>query len=208
MKIKDKNLVKGNMTLSLMLIFAFVLTLVGCSGKSNESDETETAQAQPEPAQVMPFQLTSSAFEDGGRIDIKYTYTNKNLSVPLAWGTPPEGTKSLALFMVDLHPVAGNWVHWVIANMPADTRELSEGVSKTEQIPPGSLEIKNSFGTVGFGGPQPPVGSGDHEYKFILYALNVESIELMNRVSYERFQEIVKDNVIASVELSGFYENK
>ena len=65
--------------------------------------------------------------------------------------------KSFALSMVDPHPVAQNWVHWLVISIPADVISFEEGASG-KKLPPGSVELKNSSGDIGYGGPQPPKG--------------------------------------------------
>ena len=110
------------------------------------------------------MELSSAAFKDGEKIPIQYVMPGaggKNISVPLSWKNVPSGTKSFALSAIDPHPVAQNWVHWLVINIPATATSLEEGASK-KKMPPGSIELKSSFGDVGYGGPQPPKGTGDH----------------------------------------------
>ena len=65
-------------------------------------------EAQTRPAQGV-FTLSSSSFKDGERLAVKNAGNNKanpncvgeNVSPPLAWANPPEGTKSYALLMFD-----------------------------------------------------------------------------------------------------------
>ena len=64
------------------------------------------------------------------------------------------------------------WIHWAVINIPAFTDHLDEGASSKLTSP--ALELVNSFGFKGWGGPQPPKNTGNHEYKFIIYALNKE----------------------------------
>ena len=120
------------------------------------------------------MQITSSAFPDGGKIPLPYVMPGaggQNISVPLSWSGVPAGTQSFALAMVDPHPVANNWVHWLVIDLPKDSTSIPEGASG-HKMPQGAQELKNSFGETGYGGPQPPRGSGDHPYVFTLYALS------------------------------------
>jgi len=110
------------------------------------------------------MEITSAALKDGGKIPIQYVMVpagGKNISIPLSWKNAPPGTKSFALSIIDPHPVAQNWVHWFVINIPASTAFLSEGASR-KNMPGGAVELKNSFGETGYGGPQPPKGSGEH----------------------------------------------
>jgi Raf kinase inhibitor-like YbhB/YbcL family protein len=154
------------------------------------------------------MEIQSSAFKDGGKIPIQYVMVaagGKNLSVPLAWKNVPSGTQSFALSMVDPHPVAQNWVHWFVVNIPASTTSLAEGASK-KQMPPGATELRNSFGEIGYGGPQPPKGSGEHPYVITLYALNMEKLELGVNTPLAAFKKMVEGKVIQSASITGKYE--
>ena len=62
----------------------------------------------------------------------------------MSWKNIPQGTKSLALINVDLAPVACNWMHWAVINIPVTTDHLEEGDSS--KIPAPAVELKNSFG--------------------------------------------------------------
>jgi len=107
--------------------------------------------------------------------------------------------------MYDLHPIADNWIHWAVINIPSTTLELPEGVSRTSGLPTGSKELINSFGTQGYGGPCPPSGTGAHEYKIILYALNVDSINLNGSINLQQFQAALDGKIIDKLELSGYF---
>jgi len=154
------------------------------------------------------MEIQSSAFKDGEKIPLQYVMVaagGKNLSVPLSWKNVPPGTKSFALSMVDPHPVAQNWVHWLVINIPADAASLPEGASR-KKMPLGTMELRNSFGETGYGGPQPPKGSGEHPYVFTLYALNVEKVELGANTSLAAFKKMVEGKAIQSASITGKYE--
>lgn len=158
------------------------------------------------------FTITSTAFEDGKVIPTKYANTGvtggKNISIPLKWGNLPKETKSSAVSIIDLHPVANNWVHWFVVNIPANITEIVEGASCTNKIPEGSNELNNTFGVAGYGGPQPPKGSGAHKYEITLYALNVEKVELDKYTSLKTFRNAIAERVIASAKTVGVFERK
>jgi Raf kinase inhibitor-like YbhB/YbcL family protein len=105
------------------------------------------------------MKITSSAFQDGKLIPTKYAYHGvdggNNISLPLSWSDVPTGTKSFALSIVDPHPVAKNWVHWFVINIPAGANSISEGASK-RAMPIGCKELLNTYGSPGYGGPEPP----------------------------------------------------
>ena len=79
------------------------------------------------------MEIMSSAFKDQDKIPVQYVMPGaggRNISVPLSWKNIPSGTKSFALSMVDPHPVAQNWVHWLMINIPANISSLEEGASR------------------------------------------------------------------------------
>jgi Raf kinase inhibitor-like YbhB/YbcL family protein len=118
------------------------------------------------------MELKSSAFEAGAMIPKQYTGEGQNISPPLNWATVPNGTQSLALICDDPDAPMGVWVHWVIFNLPADTKELAEGVPPQKSLANGAKQGINDFRKIGYGGPCPP--SGEHRYFFKLYALDTK----------------------------------
>ncbi len=83
----------------------------------------------------MSLTLTSPAFTEGGEIPARYTCEGDDISPPLAWSAPPDGTQSLALIVDDPDapdPKAPKmtWVHWVLYNLPPTASSLPEGVGR------------------------------------------------------------------------------
>ena len=113
------------------------------------------------------IKVTSTAFGEGAMIPKKYTCDDQNVSPQIAWTGVPAGTKSIALICDDPDAPVGDWVHWVVYNMPAATKELAEGV---RTLPAGSKQGTNDFRKLDYGGPCPP--SGVHRYYFKIYALD------------------------------------
>ncbi len=153
------------------------------------------------------MKLSSGAFPDGGKIPTQYVMPGaggQNVSVPLTWVNPPAGTESLALSMVDPHPVARNWVHWLVIDLPTTVNTIPEGASR-KKMPPGAVELKNSFGEVGYGGPQPPRGTGDHPYVITVYALSVPRLDLDKNTTLGAFKEALKGKVLAQASVTGYY---
>lgn len=128
---------------------------------------TEEATQPPE---TTPLMITSPAFVEGEPIPIKFSCDGEDISPALAWTDPPEGTLSFALIMDDPDAPGGTWVHWVLYNIPPETRMLPENVPAEPILADGSEHGKNSWGRADYGGPCPP--SGTHRYFFKLYALD------------------------------------
>jgi hypothetical protein len=156
------------------------------------------------------FTLSSRAFGSGKAIPTRHANKGvaggQNISPPLAWANVPEGTKALAVACIDRHPIANNWVHWLVTNIPPSVDVLSEGMSGTAMVPRGAKELQNTFGTTGWGGPQPPSGSGTHAYEFLLYALSVEDLNLPAKTSLAVFEKAIEGKVLATAKLVGTYE--
>ncbi len=153
------------------------------------------------------MQLKSTAFADGGKIPQQYVMPGaggKNLSLPLAWSGAPAGTRSFALTIIDPHPVAHNWVHWLVADIPGDVTSLAEGASG-KKMPPGAAELKNSWGELGYGGPQPPKGTGDHPYVVTLYALSVPRLDLKPTASWAELKKAMEGKILGTATITGYY---
>ena len=116
-----------------------------------------------------------------------------NTSIPYVWRSAPLGTRSFALTLIDTAPVARNWVHWMVVDMPADSSALREAASGGSAMPTGALELRNSFGAVGYGGPQPPIGTGAHSYVATLYALDVDRLALSSAAA-------TRDDVLRAID--------
>lgn len=156
------------------------------------------------------FTLTSKSFEDGKAIPTKHATTGvtggKNISIPLRWENAPQGTKSFAISIIDLHPIANNWVHWFVINIPPNISSIEEGASKTEKMPKGCKELNNTFGWLGYGGPQPPKGSGPHKYEVTVYALDMDKLELDVHTPLKVFQKAIEGHIIATAKIVGIFE--
>jgi serine protease Do len=151
----------------------------------------------------MSIELTSPAFAEGGTIPRQHTGDGADRSPPLRWPGAPEGTKSFALVCEDPDAPRGTWVHWVLFDLPAETRELEEGVPATAALANGARQGKNDFGNVGYGGPAPPRGK-PHRYFFKLYALDA-TVGLPSGATRDQLLAAVKGHVLAEGQLMGRY---
>lgn len=151
----------------------------------------------------MSLELTSAAFQEGATIPKQHTGDGADSSPSLEWTDPPQGTKSLALICDDPDAPRGTWVHWVIFNLPADIRELSEAVSTAKTLANGARQGKNDFGNVGYGGPAPPRGK-PHRYYFKLYALDT-TLDLAAGATKDQLLAAMKGHVLDEGQLIGRY---
>lgn len=143
------------------------------------------------------------------RIPVRYAMRavpgGENLSIPYSWSEAPSGTRSFGLTLVDTAPVAHDWVHWMVVDIAPGVRAVTEGASGTSAMPTGAVELRNSFGFTGYGGPQPPPGSGVHPYVATLYALDAERLELPADASLGQFRSAVAGHVLASATCTGVF---
>jgi len=163
------------------------------SGKSFAREKGET----------MSLQMSSAAFSSGEAIPKKFTCDGPDVSPQLKWNDPPANTQSMALIMDDPDAPGSTWVHWVLYDLPANTRELPEGVAKQEQLSSGARQGRNDFEKTGYGGPCPPPGK-PHRYFFKLYALD-NKLNLKSGATKVELERAMKSHVLAQAELIGKY---
>jgi Raf kinase inhibitor-like YbhB/YbcL family protein len=152
----------------------------------------------------MAFQLMTTAFQPGEMIPKRHTCEGPDVSVPLTWRDPPHGTKSFALICDDPDAPVGTWVHWVIYDLPAGTRDLPEGVPPRESLGSGAKQGVNDFRRIGYGGPCPPPGR-PHRYFFKLYALDAV-LGLKPRAAKAELLRAMEGHILAQTELMGRYK--
>lgn len=114
--------------------------------------------------------LVSNAFAEGEFIPSLYTCDGANISPPLSWSGLPKGTRSLTLICDDPDAPGGDFVHWVLFNIPPEVAGLEKGQPRNGRGPGGSVQGMTDFGRPGYGGPCPPRGT--HRYYFRLFALD------------------------------------
>ena len=165
-----------------------------------------------EPNPAVPFTINSTAFKANDTIPLKYVCKEishgQNISIPLQWSGAPMGTKSYAIFMYDLNPISKNFVHWAVIDIPKNITSIPEGASSSLAMPKGSIELPNSNGRMDYAGPCPPTGTGNHQYKIIVYALNTNKLDFSGRTSLAQFQAAIDGKVIGEAEISVYFEQK
>lgn len=155
----------------------------------------------------MALVISSPTLRHEKPIPPKYTCEGDDRSPPLYFGSPPPGTKSLALIVVDPDapdPKAPKmtFTHWIVYNLPPDARSLEEGITQ-KSLPGNAREGTNDFGRVGYGGPCPPIG--EHRYFFKLYALDTELPDL-GAPKRGELETAMQGHVLAKTELMGTYQ--
>ncbi len=199
------------------------------------------------------MELRSNDFENGTAIPDALAFgkpadpvaLSDNLSPHLAWKDAPAATRSFVLTCIDVDaPSSGEdvnkpdrqvpsglerveFVHWLMANIPAECGELvrgscCEGVTphgKQDPIgPPGSVQGRNDYSDWfadddamageyrGYDGPCPPWNDSlVHHYHFDLYALDVERLDLEPGFTLDELRQAMDGHVLAAAPLKGFY---
>ena len=151
---------------------------------------------------VMKLDIRSTAFGEGELIPKKYTCDGADVSPPLSWSLPPEGTKSMALICDDPDAPMGTWVHWVLYGLSPNTLKLSENIPADKEVLGGAKHGINDFRKYGYGGPCPP--GGTHRYFFKLYAVDTE-VALKPGATKGKVLDAIKGHVLAEGQLMGRY---
>jgi Raf kinase inhibitor-like YbhB/YbcL family protein len=123
-----------------------------------------------------PMRLMSNSFIDGGAIPLKYTQAGEQASPQLAWANAPMGTQSYVLHMHDMegarNKTTEDQLHWLVWNIPAETRALPEGVPMGD-LKDGSHQT-SATGNGVYRGPGAPANGPYHHYVFELFALDTK----------------------------------
>ena len=165
---------------------------------------SNTYPQQKHQGKKMDIKITSTAFKNGNIIPAKYTCEGENVSPELKWTTKVKGIKTFVLIVDDPDAPNGDFVHWVVYNIPDDVNELHEEVTTTRNVPDEVSQGTNSFGRIGYRGPCPPAGN-PHRYFFRLYALD-SALHLESGAEKHQVQKAMKGHILAEGELMGKYK--
>jgi Raf kinase inhibitor-like YbhB/YbcL family protein len=150
------------------------------------------------------MKILSPAFSDGADIPKRHTCDGPDASPPLQFSDVPGEADALALIADDPDAPMGTWVHWVLFNLPPDTKELPEGMPKSQFVLKNAAQGINDFGRIGYGGPCPPPG-GPHRYFFKLYALR-QAVNLQPGATKAQLLKALEGNILAEAHLMGRYK--
>ena len=201
------------------------------------------------------MKLTSNSFADGQRIPGDYSFCvpdpthhvclGKNMNPHLAWTEAPSGTQSFVVICHDPDvPSRGDDVnqegrtvpatlpridffHWVLIELPADTREIKAGVLSNEVTPRGKGGPAAPHGArqgindytawfagdgdmrgdyFGYDGPCPPWNDEIvHRYVFTVFALDIDTLPLEGTFSGQQVRDAIKGHILAEASLTGLY---
>jgi Raf kinase inhibitor-like YbhB/YbcL family protein len=195
------------------------------------------------------MKIRSDSFEHRGRIPAEFALGapggfGGNRNPHLAWDEAPEGTRSFALLCIDTDaptdgalvadsgtpiPVAhprGDFVHWVVVDIPAEVREIgagscSDGVTKGGKglgHDAGGRRGRNDYtgwfaGDAGMGGDYfgydgpypPPHDLREHRYFFRLFALDVDALDVAGAFTAGDVLRAMQGHVLAEAATYGTY---
>lgn len=140
----------------------------------------------------------STVFEHNGQIPSKYTCDGEDVAPILNISDVPQNAEELVLIVDDPDCPIGTWVHWVLYNIPKDTKVIDND-NLSSEIKEGMTDFKR----LGWGGPCPP--NGVHRYYFKLYAIN-KKLSLKEGATKQQVMAEIKDNIVEQVELIGLYK--
>src|ERR1700680_2844895 len=153
--------------------------------------------------------LTSPAIQDNGTLATKNACSDKqrspncvgeNISPPLAWSNPPDGTKSFALLLFDPEGRAPAGVsHMVVYGIPADAKGFAEG-----ELSKPSDKFVGGKSTMGLGvyfGPGTPPNTDWHHYTWTIVATDLDPKALQPGMTREELAAALKDHVKGSAGL-------
>jgi len=131
----------------------------------------------------------------------------QNVSPAVGWSDVPTGTQSFVLTIIDRHPIANNWIHWNVINIPPTVREITEQATGLHRgLPPGSMELRNSYGENGYGGPNPPRGSGSHNYEITVQALDIPTLPVGPYATLSECAEAMRGHILSAGSVTGTFE--
>jgi len=201
------------------------------------------------------MKLTSHSFSDGNAIPARYAFgkidpqthiaLSDNRNPHLAWDDVPAGTQSFVLLCHDPDVPSQaddvnqegrsvpaslprvDFYHWVLIELPADTRDIEDGAYSSGITPRGKAGPLTPQGTrqgvndytqwfagdndmrgdyFGYDGPCPPWNDTiPHRYVFTLYALDVANLPLDGAFTGADVMRAMQGHVLAQASLAGVY---
>ena len=138
------------------------------------------------------MKLKSKDFKNNSYLPSTFTADGENISPQLQWQDFPNETKSFVLTCIDPDAPSGDFIHWIVYDIPKDIDEI-------KQAGKAGKELENDFEEKSYGGPAPP--SGTHRYIFTIFALDIENLN----ADREDFFIELKKHAIDSAKIIGLY---
>jgi Raf kinase inhibitor-like YbhB/YbcL family protein len=197
------------------------------------------------------MRIHSDSFENRGRIPADFALGaadgfGGNRNPHLAWDDVPAGTRSFVLMCIDTDAPTdaslagredvqipadqprGDFVHWVMADIPCDVREIAagscsagieKGGKRAPHGPDGSRQGLNDYtgwfagddggmrgDYYGYDGPYPPPNDARlHRYFFRVFALGVDRLPLPARFTAGDVFRAMQGSVLGETAMHGTY---
>lgn len=149
------------------------------------------------------MKLLSDSFSAHGMIPQKFSCEGQGISPSLKWQDVPTATHSFAIIVDDPDAPKKTFIHWVLYDLPPQTRNLPEGISPEPLLEGGGIQGKNDAEGLGYTPPCPP--SGTHRYFFKLYALDA-ALGLDIGATKGNVEAAMENHILATAELIGHYQ--
>ena len=165
--------------LSVLLCLVLALWLCGCTAPQPMSAPQSPSPAAATPTTNSPaagtgfFSVRVDALVPGAVLSEAYTCTGASESPAVSWENVPSGTKSFVLIVDDPDATAGTYTHWLVYNIPPQTRQIDRAQPNAKVLANGAQQGDNSAGSRGYFPPCPPPGPA-HRYVVTVYALDYE----------------------------------
>jgi Raf kinase inhibitor-like YbhB/YbcL family protein len=166
------------------------------------------------PATQSKFVLSSSDPQLAISVPLVYTAkafgcTGGNQSPPLQWSGAPAGTKSfvVTLFDPDERSTPSGWWHWVVYDLPGNTKEMpaGAGAEHSKLLPAPTLQGRSDLGEDAYHGPCPDKGDAPHRYTFTIYALNVDKLPVPADSSGAMVTSMLKEHLLGTAVFVAHY---
>ena len=157
------------------------------------------------PITLKAMEIKSNSFQNEEFIPSKYTCDGMDFSPQLEWSGFPISTMCFALIFNDPDAPSGNWIHWVVANIPAAIQHFDENYKIAESSAKGIIAGINDFKLYEYHGPCPP--GGIHHYYFRIYALDA-LLDVKKGVTSGELMKMMQGHVLSEGSLIGKYSRK
>jgi len=201
------------------------------------------------------MKLHSNSFADKTAIPERYAFCRPdpdthatlggNLNPHLAWSDVPQGTRSFVVLcedpdvptkMDDINQEdrevpadlpRTHFYHWVLIDLPADTREIPEGAYSDGVTPRGKAGPLSLDGTrqglngytnffahdrdmsgdyFGYDGPCPPWNDSIiHRYVFTVYALDIDEVPVEGKFTGDDVKKAIEGHILGQASITGTY---
>jgi Raf kinase inhibitor-like YbhB/YbcL family protein len=167
-----------------MLLIVLIVVVIISGGCISSAPSSPIPPSPPPPvyqqvlSTVAPevFTIRAESLLPGSVLPDIYTCKGASESPEVVWYGVPIATKSLVLILDDPDATNSRFTHWIVFNIPPDSRGLSPAQPNAKVLANGAQQGQNSGGLRGYYPPCPPIGT-THRYVFRLYAVDMDIIQ-------------------------------